>query len=132
MFLAAARTVANAEVKLMANVSFQSDSLVRWAGLSKTEPTQFTTPSSLPACSSAARSKPGGASFTVGRSGVTIGRALYRSELIADPFLSIPLLVTGDIVHGFAITENGIGFEYSFSDNCLHHIHHPRSAVGTS
>src|SRR6056297_1141120 len=45
---AAARTTANAEVRLVAIVSWNSSGVVRWAGFSSTDPARFATPSSRP------------------------------------------------------------------------------------
>jgi hypothetical protein len=45
---AAARTTANAEVRLVAIVSWNSSGVVRWAGLSSTDPARFATPSRRP------------------------------------------------------------------------------------
>lgn len=62
----------------------------------------------------------GGYTDTLG--GATDGRVMYEATDVSNPGTITPLLKTGDLVNGFAITSSGIGFDYDFSDNGSNHI----------
>jgi len=62
-----------------------------------------------------------GTSVTSG--GTTSARVIFQNPTPNNPAATTPVIVGGDVYGGLATTAQGLGFEYSFSDNGLHRIH---------
>jgi len=60
--------------------------------------------------------------FATTSTGSSIGRVLYRADP-ANPSGTTLIFKTGDSIGGFAIGTTGVGFDFDFSGNGIHHIH---------
>jgi len=62
-----------------------------------------------------------GTSATSG--GTTSARVIYQNPTPGVPANTTPVMVGGDVYGGLATTAQGLGFDYSISNNGLHRIH---------